>query len=72
MRVQVVQFVTWATIVAAIASAVWLVTSGPQRPFGATRGDSSIEALADVSLAVDATAAGSPASAPAASQAASF
>jgi hypothetical protein len=73
MRVQVVQVVTWVTIAAAIASAVWLVTYAPQRPFGASRGDSSVEALADASLVVaEPAAAGLAASAPAASQAASF
>lgn len=68
MRMQFVQFITWATIAGAVASAIWLAEFAPQRPFGATpRADSSVEVMMDSSLWDAPPAAGPAASAPAAS-----
>jgi hypothetical protein len=72
MRIGSLQFLTWATIVAAIACAVWLATLAPLRPFGAAHQDASIGAMVDVSMSDSPPAAGAAASAAAASQAASF
>jgi hypothetical protein len=72
MRIGSLQLLTWATIVAAIACAVWLAALAPLRPFGAPHQDASIGIVADVSMSEAPPAAGPAASAPAASQAASF
>lgn len=75
MRIGTLQIVTWATIAAAVACALWLALLAPARPFAAAGQDASLGVALDVvdaSLIVTPPAAGPAASAPAASQAASF
>ena len=75
MRIGSLQLVTWVTIAAAVACALWLALLAPDRPFAAAHQDASVGVVLDVVDAslVDAPPAAGPAgSAPAASQAASF
>lgn len=75
MRIGTLQFVTWATIAAAVACAFWLALLAPTRPFGTPHQDASIGVIADIvdlTADLEPTAAGHAASSPAASQAASF